>query len=130
MKGLYGKYIVRKRSDNSIVTNCFVLRPDRDDAAIAAMLAYANATDDELLAQELREWAEYEQGVKPPVTNADCIRAMADEELAEQLVINVYGLSEKTLYLVPPTGKVYARRDIAEAHVLAWLQQPYKEHET
>ncbi len=55
---------------------------------------------------------------------------MADEELAEQLVINVYGLSEKTLYLVPPTGKVYARRDIAEAHVLAWLQQPYKEHET
>lgn len=73
MKGLYGKYIVRKRSDNSIVTNCFVLRPDRDDAAIAAMLAYANATDDELLAQELREWAEYEQGVKPPVTNADRI---------------------------------------------------------
>lgn len=87
MKGLYGKYIVRKRSDNSIVTNCFVLRPDRDDAAIAAMLAYANSTDDELLAQELREWAEYEQGVKPPVTNADRIRAMSDEELARELAL-------------------------------------------
>ena len=61
MKGLYGKYIVRKRSDNSIVTNCFVLRPDRDDAAIVALLAYANATVNEQLAQELIEWAEYEQ---------------------------------------------------------------------
>ncbi len=83
MKGLYGKYIVRKRSDNSIVTNCFVLRPDRDDAAIAAMLAYADATSDSQLAQELREWAEYEQGVKPPVTNADRIRAMTDKLLLE-----------------------------------------------
>lgn len=117
MKGLYGKYIVRKSSDNSIVTNCFVLRPDRDDAAIAAMLAYANATDDELLAQELREWAEYEQGVKPPVTNADHIRAMSDEELSR----HCNGC---------PPGKDYMTCEFVgacDACWLAWLQQPYKE---
>lgn len=118
MKGLYGKYIVRKRSDNSIVTNCFVLRPDRDDAAIAAMLAYANATDDESLAQELREWAEYEQRVKPPVTNADHIRAMSDDELAAFYATNQC-----------PPGVPGCPGKCDECW-LAWLQQPYKEGET
>ena len=63
-------------------------------------------------------------------TNADHIRAMSDEELAEQLVINVDGLSKKRVYLAAPVGEIFARRDIAEAHVLVWLQQPYKEDET
>lgn len=63
-------------------------------------------------------------------TNADRIRAMTDEELAEQLVINVDGLSKKRVYLAAPVGEIYARRDIAEAHVLEWLQQPHKEDET
>lgn len=67
---------------------------------------------------------------RPPATNADHIRAMSDEELAEQLVINVDGLSKKRVYLAAPVGEIFARRDIAEAHVLVWLQQPYKEDET
>ena len=29
-----------------------------------------------------------------------------------------------------PTRSLYVRRDIAEAHVLVWLQKPYKEDET
>lgn len=62
--GLYSKYEVKKRSDGTPVNNCFVLRPDRDDAAIAAMLAYADATSDSQLAKELREWAEFEQRVR------------------------------------------------------------------
>ena len=64
MKGLYSKYEVRRRSDGTPVNNCFVLRPDRDDAAIAAMLAYADATSDSQLAKELREWVEFEQRVR------------------------------------------------------------------
>ena len=64
VKGLYSKYEVRKRSDGTFVDNCFVLRPDRDDAAITALLAYANATSDDQLAQELREWVEFEQTAK------------------------------------------------------------------
>lgn len=75
--------------------------------------------------------ASFSREVKRRVrTNADHIRAMSDEELAEQLVINVDGLSKKRVYLAAPVGEIYARRDIAEAHVLAWLQQPYKEDET
>ena len=62
-------------------------------------------------------------------TNADHIRAMSDEELAEQLVINVDSLSKKRVYLAAPVGEIYVRRDIAEARALAWLQQPYKEGE-
>ena len=64
MKGLYSRYEVRKRSDGTPVNNCFVLRPDRDDAAIAAMLAYADATSDSQLAKELREWVEFEQRMR------------------------------------------------------------------
>lgn len=81
-------------------------------------------------------WCWYEPGnptacVEPcplhPATNAERIKAMTDEELAEQLVINVDGLSKKRVYLAAPVGEIFARRDIAEVHTLAWLQQPYKE---
>lgn len=77
---------------------------------------------DALLANKTRSAA--------PATNADHIRAMSDDELAEQLVINVDGLSKKRVYLAAPVGEIFARRDIAEAHTLEWLQQPYKEDET
>lgn len=127
MKGLYGKYIVRKRSDNSIVTNCFVLRPDRDDAAIAAMLAYADATSDSQLAQELREWAEYEQGVKPPVTNADHIRAMSDEELASEM--SQPSISTVCDIVCQGDCKAIATLnktcgDVCKEIIMKWLQQP------
>lgn len=115
MKGLFGKYIVRKRSDNSIVTNCFVLRPDRDDAAIAAMLAYADATSDEQLAQELRKWAEFEQRVKSHITNADHIRAMSDMELADFMAVRNCPPRQKQCQ----TSCCNCWRE--------WIQQPYKE---
>ena len=35
---------------------CFVLRPDRDPAAKAALLAYADATDNVALADDIRRW--------------------------------------------------------------------------
>lgn len=108
MTGLYSKYEVKKRSDGTPVENCFVLRPDRDDAAIAAMLAYADVTSDEQLAQELRRWAEFERRVNPRATNADRIRAMSDEELA------IYFAGMEDIYNDPGAW-------------LAWLQQPYKE---
>lgn len=48
--------IVYKVSDNSIVDECFVLRPDRDPAAKAALLAYEDATDNVALADDIRRW--------------------------------------------------------------------------
>ena len=67
-----------------------------------------------------------DDGSQKFVTNADHIRAMNDEELACQLVIDVNGLEPCTLYLSAPTGKMYLIRTDAANKVKEWLQQPYK----
>jgi len=54
-RGLYEKYEVYK--DGEAVPNCFVLEPETDSAAREALIRYAEATDDEELAEDLREWA-------------------------------------------------------------------------
>lgn len=54
--GLYAKYEVRK--DGEPVEDCFVLEPERESAAREALIRYAKATDDEELAEDLREWVE------------------------------------------------------------------------
>lgn len=55
---------------------------------------------------------------KPPMTNADRIRAMSDEELADFMVVNICPLKQEQC---PRTCKQCW---------LEWLQQPYKEDET
>ena len=60
-------------------------------------------------------------------TNADCIRAMSDEELADQLVIRIDGLEECSLYLSAPTGKLFISRSEAVRVTLEWLGQPAEE---
>jgi hypothetical protein len=52
--GLYAKYEVRK--DGAPVEECFVLEPEEDAAARRALETYAEETDDEELAQDLRVW--------------------------------------------------------------------------
>lgn len=56
MEGLKIKYNVYKVSDGSIVHDCFVLRPGKDPAAQAALMAYADATDNAVLADDIRRW--------------------------------------------------------------------------
>ncbi|ELY73253.1 hypothetical protein [Natrinema pallidum] len=51
---LYEKYEVRK--DGDPVESCFVLEPESDSAAREALIRYAEETDDEQLAEDLREW--------------------------------------------------------------------------
>ena len=59
MDGLKVKYIVLKVKDGSTVDGCFVLRPDKDPAARAAVLAYADATENTMLAEDIRKaWGE------------------------------------------------------------------------
>lgn len=58
MKGLYVKYIVRKIDTGEIVDGCFVLRPDRDPAARAALVAYAKTTENKKLADDIFAWLE------------------------------------------------------------------------
>lgn len=53
-QGLYAKYEVTKNGER--VENCFVLEPENDSAAREALIRYAEETDDEQLADDLREW--------------------------------------------------------------------------
>ena len=55
-KGLKRKYIVFKSDSGEPVENCFVLRPDKDPAAKIAMEAYAKATDNKTLADDITRW--------------------------------------------------------------------------
>ena len=55
-KGLFGKYLVIKVVDGTVIENCFILRPDKDPAAVTALQAYAAATDDQKLADDIYKW--------------------------------------------------------------------------
>ena len=60
-------------------------------------------------------------------TNADRIRAMSDEELAEMLVVAVNGLQPCTLYYSMPTERTFLTEAEAVRVTLEWLQQPAEE---
>ena len=54
--GLRRKYIVQKADSGEEVTDCFVLRPAKDRAAVAAIITYAKVTENETLAADLLRW--------------------------------------------------------------------------
>ena len=53
-KGLYAKFAVTKGGHR--VTGFFVLRPERDAAALSALIRYADVTTNRELAADLNEW--------------------------------------------------------------------------
>lgn len=55
-RGLKAKYLVFKADTGERVADCFVLRPAKDHAAVEALRAYANATDNETLAEDIHNW--------------------------------------------------------------------------
>lgn len=55
-QGLIHKYNVFKAEDGTQITDCFVLRPEKDDAARIAMLAYAEATRNIALGSDIYSW--------------------------------------------------------------------------
>jgi hypothetical protein len=61
-KGLYVKYEVRKKETGELVEYCFVLRPERDIAAVKALETYAEETQNKQLSQEITVLLEY--GIK------------------------------------------------------------------
>ena len=75
-EGLRCKYIVRKADTGEGVDGCFVLRPDRDRAAVAALRAYAAATDNDVLATDILNWVGQESNA--PLT-LDELRKMDGE---------------------------------------------------
>jgi hypothetical protein len=56
-RGLYSKYRVMKRDTGEELDGpCFVLRPDRDVAAMRALYRYAELTSDNQLREDLERW--------------------------------------------------------------------------
>ncbi|MCC8435446.1 hypothetical protein HP567_012915 [Brevibacillus sp. M2.1A] len=55
-KGLIVKYDVRKVDNGELVNNCFVLRPDIDGAAVAALRKYAEVTTNGKLSNDITNW--------------------------------------------------------------------------
>lgn len=51
--GLRKKYRVYKTKDNTPVEDCFVLRPEKDPAARIALEAYAKATENKALSEDI-----------------------------------------------------------------------------
>ena len=56
MSGLFKKYIVQKADTGEQVSDCFVLCPNTDPAAVIAINAYAEATDNGELRNDLLRW--------------------------------------------------------------------------
>ena len=55
-KGLKRKFLVFKSDTGEMVENCFILRPDKDPAAVEALRAYAGATDNATLSADILNW--------------------------------------------------------------------------
>lgn len=64
-KGLKAKYLVFKADTGERVDNCFILRPDKDPAAVAALRAYAAATDNKILAEDIYNWVGKDESLRP-----------------------------------------------------------------
>lgn len=79
--GLYGKYEVHKNGEP--VTDCFVLRPDRDQAARIALLAYAAATDDLSLRSDLLEWVQAIQDALTPGETKGIVMRFRESAVAD-----------------------------------------------
>lgn len=61
------------------------------------------------------------------MTNADCLRAMTDEELEDQLVMKMEGAAPCKMFVAIPTGEMFLYRDAAREAVGKWLREPAEE---
>ena len=69
----------------------------------------------------------FEPEERPTITNADCLRAMTDEELEEQLVLEMECVAPCKMFVAIPTGEMFLSQEAAREAVGKWLRQPEKE---
>lgn len=55
-RGLKRKFLVFRSDTGERIENCFVLRPDKDPAAVEALRAYARVTDSKELSADIYNW--------------------------------------------------------------------------
>jgi len=61
---------------------------------------------------------------RPACINADCIRAMTDEELVDLIIRYDSNLD---CYFAPPNSQYHTDEESAKMDALKWLQQPTEE---
>ena len=98
-KGLKAKYLVFKADTGERVGNCFVLCPDKDPAAVEALRAYASATGNETLAEDIYNWVGKGEPVQEWVSVDDRLPEIP-EGCAES--------PEPVLYMMKNTKTIYA----------------------
>lgn len=109
-EGLKGKYLVFKADTGAKVDNCFVLRPDKDTAAVEALRAYANATDNKTLAEDIYSWVGKGEPVQAWISVKDRLPHAEYGESDEVLTVDEHGIID-VLYFdgscwCHPTGEV------------------------
>ena len=82
-KGLKAKYLVFKADTGEKVDNCFILCPDKDTVAVEAIRAYASATDNETLAEDIYNWV----GKGKPVQKWSSVKDRLPEKYGRYLAL-------------------------------------------
>lgn len=77
-EGLYSKYIVTKADTGESVDNCFVLRPDKDPAALKALQFYARNCEDYQLRDDIEYWLAGPE-MNPELTMEDLSKMRGEE---------------------------------------------------
>lgn len=113
-EGLKEKYLVFKADTGEKVRNCFVLRPDKDPAAIVALRAYAEVTDNENLAGDIYIWVGKDNNV--PCKWIPVSERLPTEEDA-LLERSVYAYTKAKKVLILNYQYVHRRSD----YILCWM---------
>lgn len=95
--GLKRKFLVFKSDTGEMIENCFVLRPDKDQAAVAALRAYAGATDNKTLANDIIDWVGEDRN--EPLT-LDELMTMDGEPVWLKIAGGVWGLVDMNVSVV------------------------------
>lgn len=98
-KGLKAKYLVFKADTGEKVENCFILRPDKDFAAVEALRAYASATDNETLAEDIYNWVGKDEQMQKWISVKDRLPEIP-EGWAES--------PDRVLYMMKNTKTIFA----------------------
>lgn len=94
-KGLYGKYRVYKYPSGEEVTDCFVLRPEKDPAARKALGAYAASGVSEALPRPLRLAQEAREGEAAVMRAAKAELVGKIEELKREISEHKFHIADR-----------------------------------
>lgn len=144
-RGLYGKYEVIK--DGEPITDCFVLEPEDDRAARVALKAYAAATENEELAEDLfnqfdlertpqEEWEKHNESFNydPPELPGDAWSSEQYQELYDRVITRrVEWFCDKCSGKGPMSSLRKARRHVESKHghkLIEKYETPREEQDT